>query len=388
MLSSVKVSCTRWAARSSASCSSTSRSPTAWATAAKRTSRRRATSGRPRSSHWATSAAGSADQRRPSSTNRPGRLGVREAGREPGEPLVVVGERDAGRHHQVAAAQQRADVGELGGVHPPDLPVQMVGAGQHLGVGAAHGRHLQHVADRQHLDSLTGRSRKFLTERRVATAPPARQHGAMTPTDLPGTIDHWSNGAPYAGTSGRFADVTNPATGQVSGRVALASGSDAEAVIAARPGGRGGVGAHLARAAYAGAVRLPRAAELPARGARRDHHLRARQGALRRHGRDRPRPGGRGVRVRHLPPAQGRALRERLDRGRRALQARPAGRGRHHLAVQLPGHGADVVLPDRDRGRQHGRAQAEREGPVGLAVDRAAVEGRRPARRRLQRAPG
>jgi malonate-semialdehyde dehydrogenase (acetylating)/methylmalonate-semialdehyde dehydrogenase len=46
-------------------------------------------------------------------------------------------------------------------------------------------------------------------------------------------IDHWSDGGPYAGTSGRFADVTNPATGRVSGRVALASASDAEAVIAA-----------------------------------------------------------------------------------------------------------------------------------------------------------
>src|SRR5687768_227490 len=46
-------------------------------------------------------------------------------------------------------------------------------------------------------------------------------------------IDHWSNGGAYAGTSGRFADVTNPATGRVSGRVALASASDAEAVIAA-----------------------------------------------------------------------------------------------------------------------------------------------------------
>src|SRR6476619_4443550 len=46
-------------------------------------------------------------------------------------------------------------------------------------------------------------------------------------------IDHWSNGASYAGTSGRFADVTNPATGRVSGQVALASAGDAEAVIAA-----------------------------------------------------------------------------------------------------------------------------------------------------------
>ena len=88
------------------------------------------------------------------------------------------------------------------------------------------------------------------------------------------------------------------------------------------------------------------------------------------------------------PPAQGRPLRERLDRRRRALQARPAGRGRHHLAVQLPGHGADVVLPDRDRCRQHRRPQAQREGPVRVAVDRAAVEGGRSPRRRLQRAPG
>src|SRR6188472_3770706 len=49
----------------------------------------------------------------------------------------------------------------------------------------------------------------------------------------PAVIDHWSNGASYPGTSGRFADVTNPATGRVSGRVALASAGDAEAVIAA-----------------------------------------------------------------------------------------------------------------------------------------------------------
>jgi len=47
------------------------------------------------------------------------------------------------------------------------------------------------------------------------------------------TIDHWSGGDTFAGTSGRYADVTNPASGQVSGRVALASTADAEAVIAA-----------------------------------------------------------------------------------------------------------------------------------------------------------
>jgi malonate-semialdehyde dehydrogenase (acetylating)/methylmalonate-semialdehyde dehydrogenase len=47
------------------------------------------------------------------------------------------------------------------------------------------------------------------------------------------TITHWVDGSRYDGTSDRWADVTNPATGQVSGRVALASEADAQAVIAA-----------------------------------------------------------------------------------------------------------------------------------------------------------
>jgi malonate-semialdehyde dehydrogenase (acetylating)/methylmalonate-semialdehyde dehydrogenase len=55
----------------------------------------------------------------------------------------------------------------------------------------------------------------------------------MTSPAIEHAIEHWSNGARYAGTSGRSADVTNPATGRVSGQVALASREDAEAVIAA-----------------------------------------------------------------------------------------------------------------------------------------------------------
>jgi acyl-CoA reductase-like NAD-dependent aldehyde dehydrogenase len=45
----------------------------------------------------------------------------------------------------------------------------------------------------------------------------------------PGTMGHWAGGAPFAGTSERTADVTNPATGQVTGRVALADRADADA---------------------------------------------------------------------------------------------------------------------------------------------------------------
>ncbi|GAB2682336.1 CoA-acylating methylmalonate-semialdehyde dehydrogenase [Kribbella swartbergensis] len=47
------------------------------------------------------------------------------------------------------------------------------------------------------------------------------------------SIHHWADGAEYDGESGQWADVTNPATGQVSGRVALADRRDAERVIAA-----------------------------------------------------------------------------------------------------------------------------------------------------------
>ena len=56
--------------------------------------------------------------------------------------------------------------------------------------------------------------------------------------------------------------------------------------------------------------------------------------------------------------AQGRVHRERLDQGRRLLDPPAAGPGRDHQPVQLPGHGADVVLPHRHRRRQHRRAQA------------------------------
>src|SRR5882672_4279274 len=48
-------------------------------------------------------------------------------------------------------------------------------------------------------------------------------------------ISHWVGGRRLPGVSGRFADVYNPSTGQVSGRVALASAAEvAQAVSAAQ----------------------------------------------------------------------------------------------------------------------------------------------------------
>ena len=45
------------------------------------------------------------------------------------------------------------------------------------------------------------------------------------------TISHWSDNKPFAGSSTATAPVTNPATGEVTGQVALASVEDARAVI-------------------------------------------------------------------------------------------------------------------------------------------------------------
>ena len=98
-------------------------------------------------------------------------------------------------------------------------------------------------------------------------------------------------------------------------------------------------------------------------------HSAAREcGKTRRRGARGRAQGRRGRRVR-AQPAEPR--RGRLARGepRRALRAAPraARRGRRHHAVQLPGHGADVDVPDRDHARQRVRAQAVGEG----AADRA-----------------
>ncbi|GAB2596395.1 CoA-acylating methylmalonate-semialdehyde dehydrogenase [Microlunatus antarcticus] len=47
------------------------------------------------------------------------------------------------------------------------------------------------------------------------------------------TLHHWLNGATFEGSGGRFSDVTNPATGEVSAQLALASEDDVDAVVAA-----------------------------------------------------------------------------------------------------------------------------------------------------------
>ena len=202
------------------------------------------------------------------------------------------------------------------------------------------------------------------------------------------TITHWMNNKAFAGASSATAPVTNPATGEVTGEVALGSVEDARAVIdaaaAAFPAWRDTSLAKRTQILFAFRELLNE----PQGRAGRDHHHRARQGRLRRARRGQPRPGSRRVRLRYPASAQGRVHRERLDQGRRLLDPPAARPGRRHQPVQLPGHGADVVLPHRHRRRQHRGAQAVREGSDRRAVDGRAVGGGRPARRRVQRAAG
>src|SRR5215218_8250107 len=47
------------------------------------------------------------------------------------------------------------------------------------------------------------------------------------------TLYHWKSGEIFEGTSGRFSDVTNPATGEVTAQLALASEDDVNEVVAA-----------------------------------------------------------------------------------------------------------------------------------------------------------
>ena len=211
------------------------------------------------------------------------------------------------------------------------------------------------------------------------------------PLEQPGLqvrdIHHWIAGKEVAGTSGRFGDVYNPALGAVSGRVAFASTEEVGQAIAA---------AQAAFPAWAATPPLRRARvifkfkELIERDLEklaRPDLQRARQSRVRRARGSHARPGSGRVRLRHSASAQGRVQRAGRHRRGQLLDAPAAGRVRRHHAVQLPGDGADVDVPDRDRLRQHLRPQAFRARSVGRPLPCEAAAGSRAAGRRVQRRP-
>ena len=209
--------------------------------------------------------------------------------------------------------------------------------------------------------------------------PPTEQKQGLT------RISHWIGGKTVAGTSGRTSPVYNPALGQQSGEVDLATVEEVGAAVAAAkaafPAWRATSLAKRAELMF----RDPRAPARAARGGRADPHGRARQGALRRDGRGHARARGDRVRLRDPASPQGRHVRAGLDRDRRLLDPAAARRRRRNHAVQLPRDGAHVDVGAGARVRQHVRAEALREGSFGLDLDGGAAQGGRSSGRRLQR---
>ena len=170
-------------------------------------------------------------------------------------------------------------------------------------------------------------------------------------------IGHFIGGRPVAGTSGKFGDVFNPATGEVTAasRWPMRPRSTRPSPPPrppCRPGPR------RRRCGARASCSSSRSCSSATAGTRRPHHRRARQGAVRRRRRGAARPRGRRVRLRHPAAAEGRVHRARRHRHRQLVGAPAARRVRRHHAVQLPADGADVDVPGGDRLRQHLRAEA------------------------------
>ena len=204
--------------------------------------------------------------------------------------------------------------------------------------------------------------------------PPTEQQQRIT------RISHWIGGRPSRGVGPQRPGLQPGDRRSRPARVDFASIEEIDAAVAA------------AKAAFPAwrVISLSRRTELffriraarrrAPRGPRAAADGRARQGALRRAGRGHPRARGDRVRLRDPRPAEGRLLRAGLDRDRRLLDPAAARRRRRDHAVQLPGDGAHVDVGAGARVRQHVRAEAVGEGPVGVDPTRPSCSRRRASR--------
>ena len=195
-------------------------------------------------------------------------------------------------------------------------------------------------------------------------------------------LSHFIDGKRVPGTSGRFADVFNPATGEVQARVPLASAAELAAAVE---------GAKAAQPKWA-ATNPQRRARVMMRFVdllNRDMDKLA-EALSREHGKTLPDAKGdviRGLEVAEFcigapAPAEGRVHRRRRPRHRHVLDAPAARRRRRDHAVQLPGDDPDVEVLPGDRLRQRLHPQALRARPLGAADARRADAGGGAARRR------
>ena len=147
----------------------------------------------------------------------------------------------------------------------------------------------------------------------------------------PGRVSHWIGGRFVAGTSGREGAVYDPATGTLTRHVDFAS---VEEVGGGRRRGQGrlpGLARDVAVQAHRHHVQDPQPGRPAPPRARGAPDRRARQGPVRRAGRDRPGPREPRVRDRHPEPAQGRLQRAGQHR-RRRLPDPPAARRRRRAS--------------------------------------------------------
>ena len=175
-----------------------------------------------------------------------------------------------------------------------------------------------------------------------------------------GRVSHWIDGQIVPSTSGHSAPVFNPATGQQTKTVDLASAEEVDAAVAA------------AKAAFPAwrATSLSKRSDIMFRIRNAFHDNRDQMAALltSEHGKvlsDAAGEVARGLEniefaLRRAAADEGRVQRAGFDRRGRLPDPSAVGRrGRHH-ALQLPGHGADVDVRQRHRHWQHVRAQALR----------------------------
>ena len=207
------------------------------------------------------------------------------------------------------------------------------------------------------------------------------------------TIGHFIGGSEVKGTSGRFADVFEPMTGDVQAQVALASKAEVRAAV------------ENARAAQPewGATNPQRRARVLMKFlelVQRDNDKLA-ELLAREHGKTIPDAKGdiqRGLEVvefalRHSASDEGRIHRRRRPRHRHLFDAPAARRRRRHHAVQFPGDDPDVEIRARDRLRQclHPEAvgaRSRRADEACRADDRGGAAAGRPQRRQRRQGSG
>ena len=198
-------------------------------------------------------------------------------------------------------------------------------------------------------------------------------------------VTHWIGGKPWTGTAQRHGDIYDPATGQVSGTVDFAAPEEVDDAVAA---------AAEAFKTWRRTSLAKRATTMFAfRELVKAHTEELAKLITSEHGKVASDAAGevaRGLEVVEfacgIPHLLKGGFSENVSTSVDVVLDQAAGRGgRGHHPVQLPGHGADVDVPDRDRLRQHVRAQAVGEGPVRVAAARPPVGRGGTARRRVQR---